>query len=176
MDGVLANFVKGAFVHYGFSMPVTEVPWDFVTAMSFDGVNDPEFWRPLDTRFWASLERCRDGFELLAGVERLITSKRIGLLTAPMPYDGIFDGKRRWVEAHLPDYSRRFFTGVDKHLLASPSKILVDDNDTNCERFVAEGGLAVLVPRSWNKRKKEISPEGAFDVPSLLAEIASMVG
>lgn len=171
LDGVLADFVRGAFRLHGREVPFRTVQWDFCTQLGFNGPTDPAFWSPMDRVFWAGLDRHEDGFVLLRAVERMLPKERIGLLTSAMNGDGCIDGKRDWVARHLPEYLPRLFTGISKELFAGPGKVLVDDRDENCAAFRAAGGTDVLIPRPWNARAWACVPGGEFDPIALAATV-----
>jgi hypothetical protein len=166
MDGVLADFVRGAFRLHGKSIPMRDVQWGFPAQIGFESDRDPAFWRGMDRAFWAGLEPLADGFALFRAVERMIDPERIALLTSAAGEDGCIDGKRDWIRRHLPDYLPRLFTGSAKELFAAPAKLLIDDNDVNAARFRRAGGAAVLVPRPWNVRGWGCDADGGFDPPS----------
>lgn len=173
LDGVLADFVRGALAHHGKSLQMADVRWDFPQQVGFGGTWAPEFWEPLGETFWAGLDTLRDGFELLGAAERLVGADRIGLLSSPCDTRGCAEGKRAWVARHMPDYRKRLFLGSAKELFAAPGKVLVDDHDPNCDRFAAWGGRAILVPRPWNARRGECCPAGGFDAAKVAAELLS---
>lgn len=175
LDGVLADFVRGAFRLHGRSVPMREVRWNFLTQIGFADEHDPAFWNPMGRTFWANLEPLADGFELLRAVEEMVTPERIGLLTSAAGTDGCLDGKRDWVKRHLPGYAGRFFTGAAKTLFAGPSKILVDDNDTNVITFRGGDGWGVLVPRPWNLMGASCRDDGEFRVGAVLSQVETAV-
>lgn len=164
MDGVLADFVLGAFALHGRSVPMEDVRWDFLTQIGFDGVNDPAFWEPMGFDFWAGLPAYEDGMQLLARAAEMVGADRIGLLTSPCDTPGCVDGKRDWVARRLPAYRKRLFVGSAKQLFAGPGKILVDDHDANADAFRAAGGQTFQPPRPWNRYRPYCLPGGAFDV------------
>lgn len=175
LDGVLADFVSGAFAAHGKALPIEDVTWGFPEQLGFAGVNDPKFWEPLGHDFWANLGRYEDGFTLLRAAEQLIGPDRIGLLSSPCDTAGCADGKRAWVAEHLPAYRRRLFLGSAKELFAGPGKVLVDDHDANCEAFAAAGGRVVTPPRPWNRRKAECRPGGGFGFSAVFEELQAAV-
>lgn len=164
LDGVLADFVEGAFRLHGKSLPPLDVRWDFCSQLGFAGPNDPAFWDRMGYEFWLHLEPYADGFSLLKYAEALAGKENVGLLTSPCDTAGCVEGKRSWVHNHLPDYKRRVFVGSAKHLFAGPGKVLVDDHDANVDAFAAAGGLVVQPARPWNRKLAFCRPDGSFDV------------
>lgn len=162
LDGVLADFVGGAFRHHGRSVPMAEVRWDFPQQIGFSGTWVPEFWSSLGHDFWADLDPLEDGFRLLQKAEKAVGREAIGLLSSPCDTVGCAEGKREWVSKHLPEYRKRLFLGSTKELFASEAKVLIDDHDPNCDRFVAAGGRSLLVPRPWNEHRDHCDEHGRF--------------
>ncbi len=163
LDGVLCDFVGGALkLHNRTDVPHASIQWGIEAQL---GIEPAAFWEPLGYDFWANLEPCQDGIDLLCAVSNHVGDiGRIGLLTSPCNTDGCVDGKRAWVKRHLPQFSRRLFVGSAKELFAGPSKVLVDDNDANCDKFRHAGGLVTMPPRPWN-RLSELCVNGhEFDV------------
>lgn len=168
LDGVLVNFVRGAHLAHG-REPVARVEWNFFEPW---GMTPVEFWAPMGFDFWLNLTWTDEGRELLRGLEGLIPSDRIALLTSPCDTRGGVEGKVEWVRRHMPDYRRRLLVGPPKYLMAGPGKVLVDDHEPNVDGFLGEGGRAVLVPRSWNRRADEACPTtNTFSVQAVLAEV-----
>lgn len=155
LDGVLAHFVEGVFqVHNRAVVPYQDTRWDFCMQIGFDGIKDPKFWAPMGREFWAGLDVHYDGFDLLTYVESLVSKTRIGILTAPPEQDGAIDGKRDWCKKHLPYYAdkQRVIYAAAKDLIASPTKLLIDDHEGNVDKW---DGPSVLIPRPWNRRRDE---------------------
>jgi hypothetical protein len=170
LDGVLVDFVGGAFAHHGKSLPMREVRWDFPKQLGFEDAWAESFWAGLGYDFWANLDWTAEGQALLAQLEGLF-GDRIALLTSPAKTSGCAEGKLAWIGRHLPKYARRYFIGPPKELIAGPGKILVDDHEENTRKFAAAGGRAILVPRPWNCRRHETDNEGRFNVARLAGEI-----
>lgn len=168
IDGVLANFAKGAFealgLAYSYDHPaLRDWHWYNQFKIPFAGLN-----AVCDIDFWANLEWMHDGEQILDTIEDYFyptfTShpgpaslkpthfeNQIYLLTTPMPNPGSGTGKILWVEKHLPQYAKRLITTqVAKSIFAGPDCLLIDDNDENIDKFVAAGGRGILVPRPWN--------------------------
>lgn len=171
IDGVLADFVGGAFRHHGKSVPMKDVRWDFPQQIGFAGTWVSEFWDGLGHDFWANLDPLADGFELLKKVEDNFGRANVGLLSSPCDTPGCAEGKRQWVKKHLPDYQKRLFLGSDKALFAAGNKILVDDHEVNVDVFARNDGRAVLVPRPWNRLRDRTDADCRFNIGDVFALI-----
>lgn len=172
VDGLLANFIGGVLdMHPDAPFTHADAPWEVWTALGYDA---PLFWSTKRREFWRSLAPYPEGITLLGRLERLVGQTRIALLTHAPDVDGAIDGKRDWIKRHQPFYLKRLFTGEPKFMAAGPTKVLIDDCDANCEAWARHGGLAVLVPRPWNKRAGECLPGGSFcpDAAYVEAEMA----
>jgi 5'(3')-deoxyribonucleotidase len=171
LDGVLVDFVAGALVAHKQDIPRLSMRWNFFEQYT-PPMTEAEFWKDLGFDFWSTLPWTPEGKNFLAGLEGVF-GDRIILLTSPADTSGAVEGKVEWVRRELPQYKKRLFVGPAKQLLAGPKKILVDDNNTNVERFRAEGGVAVLVPRPWNNSVNYCIPgtDGGFDVDALISEV-----
>lgn len=162
LDGVVADFVSAAlFVHGRSHVPLSSVPW---CIEKFLGIEPAAFWAPLGFDFWSSLETLPDGMKLLDHALALVGAERIGLLTSPCDTPGCVDGKRAWVERHLPGLKKRLFVGSAKELFAGPGKLLVDDHDANVDRFAAAGGAVIQPARPWNRHAALCVRGHEFDV------------
>lgn len=172
LDGLLANFVAGSLAAHGKHIPHAEIGYDFMTQAGFEGIADPAFWAPLkNPDFWQNLDPYPDGMALFTRVAAVIPMSRIGFLSS-CACPGAHDGKKAWLEKHLGVYAKHFFAGEAKELLAAaPNKLLVDDFNSNVDRFKAAGGRTVLIPRPWNRRKAETDENGHFRVDTLVVEV-----
>lgn len=171
MDGVLADFVGGSLRVHGKQLHPSEVQWDFMCQVGFAGGGDPGFWEPLSNpSFWAGLEPLEDGLALFRTVEALVGHERLGILSSGL-CPGSCDGKRAWIDRHLPGYGKRVVFCTMKGLVGAPGKVLVDDHDLNADQFAEAGGRSVLVPRPWNRRRGEADHGGRFDVAKIANEL-----
>lgn len=172
LDGVLVDFVGGAFAAHGRSIPMPDVRWDFPSQIGFErGASDPAFWELMGRDFWANLDWTPEGQATLEAVEKVFGHDNIAVMTSPCDTDGAVEGKVAWIKKHLPKYRRCFFVGPAKDLAAGSSKVLIDDYQANASSFVARGGLSVLPPRPWNSRKNETLDGYRFNVAALADEI-----
>jgi hypothetical protein len=171
-DGVLVNFLDEALYRLGYEVikgkdarvslrrkgetdPV-DLPWEpgewYVDRVL--GISLGDFWDGVQGEdpdaFWEGLEWMEDGKAILSQAEAWWGAENICLLTSPSI--GTASGKLRWIEREMPEYARagRFLIGRAKHFVAHRDSILIDDSDHNCEKFAAEGGTGMLIPRYWN--------------------------
>ncbi len=157
LDGVLVDFVQGALDVHNFEITVAEMyknilgEWDFVKHLS-PKMTAASFWKPMNEEFWAKLEWMDDGREIVRVLEDRFGQKNITLWTTSSDNYGCAEGKKRWVERHLPKhYKHNIIFGHAKHFGAAKDTILVDDRDLNIDKFAERGGNTLLVPRLWNK-------------------------
>lgn len=173
VDGVIADFVGGVLKqHNREDIPRKDVRWGLEAQL---GIAPADFWRPLGFEFWANLPVLEDGWKLLQQAEWMLGVTNIGLLTSPCDTPGCIDGKRKWIRQFFPEYERRTFFGSAKHLFAGPTKILVDDNDDNCRKFMEAGGQTLLVPRPWNESRLSSNADGSFSLKTVGERLANVL-
>ena len=157
-DQVLSDFVAGAARALGFHYPGTQNwpegwTYDFFKFMDStrEEVNDL-----CDIDFWANLPWMEDGRDMLNQVLSRFRPDEIIVLTTPMRNSGSYTGKMIWFEKNIPElYSRVVPTAVPKEEFAFDfDRVLIDDCQSNHERFVRAGGACILVPRPWNDNKE----------------------
>lgn len=171
LDGVLVDFVGGAFELHGKSIPPDQVRYDCWEQMD---LTEAEFFAPMGREFWANLKWTDEGPWLFRELEKIF-HEEIVLVTAPCKTDGCRDGKTDWVRKHLPKYEDSLNICRAKHKLAAPSKLLVDDRQGNTDKFIARCGKAVLVPRPWNRLLGETDDKGRFDVRKVIEEVKRLL-
>lgn len=147
LDGVITDFDKGWQKVFAVEVDSMKTSyWD--EPYDITGCTPEEFWGWIDNTegFWENLEFTPESKQLL----ELLEPYKPVLVTTPSPNGA--GGKQWWIKKHLPEYFHdgRYFIGGRKETLAAPTKLLIDDNDVNCSRFVNHGGQALLVPRPWN--------------------------
>jgi 5'(3')-deoxyribonucleotidase len=152
LDGVLDDFVRGAFTAFGRPLDaetLANVRWNFWGMLGCD--NETELWDVIDctTGFWESLVPYPWASDLVAAAEEVGT---VRLLSSPSKDPMCLAGKKRWVNTHFP--ALRLLPFGEKELLAKPGRILIDDNDGNCEKWRAAGGIAILFPQPWNNNRE----------------------
>lgn len=160
MDGVLSFFVHGAAALWDLTPDDLYPHWD---PGSYDmeplltkatGAAQPitpaQFWRPINDTpgFWRNLPKLPWADELVRFVRGL--TEDFWIVTSPSRCPGCIREKEEWVEAHFEVPHWRVVPTGQKHLLAKPGVLLIDDSDANVEKFRAEGGAAVLFPALHN--------------------------
>jgi len=172
MDGVIADFTAGLcatfnipFTNHPYSMP--HGLWDYVDHVEKKyGVSWAKVSRVCsDPRFWAELPELPGAGSLYRD---LIRHHEVQFLTTPTgDPDAVFDGKRKWLEDRdwaIPHDKRMILLekGETKEQYARPDVVLLDDQDKNIQEFRHGGGLAILVPRPWNNRRRECCGDTAL--------------
>jgi hypothetical protein len=151
MDGVIVDFIRGAHEHHKLKYDPWPYPvgkWDFVKRVDKTAY---EFWSPLKFDFWSTLPWTPDGEEILS----MLPFEDTCLLTAPTQEAECVTGKLRWVRDNLTGYNRKVIITPAKEMCAHPNALLIDDGDHNVDKWRANGGQAILVPRIWNSRHAE---------------------
>lgn len=172
LDGLVADFRGGALAKHKSKVVPDPTSWSFWDDM---GITEDEFWWPLrGSRFWSGLKPLDDGMALFKKVAKVLPKRQIGFLTSAIAV-GAADGKREWIDKHLPGYGPNMLTGTVKHLAAAPGKILIDDSHDNTDAWEEFGGHALLVPRPWNRRAKECK-DGQFCVMTAMTELRDLLG
>lgn len=153
MDGVITDFVSSINKCMGIPehTPALIRNWWEEYDVSFEQVNN---YCTID--FWQNLTWLSDGKEILSAVLDKFPQLSIFLLTTPMPNPGSWTGKFKWVQKHLPLFTKQLIvTTVSKALFVGSDTLLIDDYDKNIKEFIAAGGQGILVPRSSNSLYKQ---------------------
>lgn len=156
-DGVLTEFVDGARKvlnketgknitmddirekpEHAFEM---EKLWDLDALAFWDALErTPGFWSSLESYPWADyLYRSLKDF-----------ADRVCVCTAPPEFPPGYSQKVVWLQNHLAVPFRDIILTPEKHFLAKPGRLLIDDKESNAEKFREAGGEAALVPSGWN--------------------------
>jgi len=146
MDGVVANWEQGAADFFGrpLRMPGTG---------ERQFVNPPEEWARIRTqqRFYRTLPlmpRCAELVDLARRYRDGLGWELLFLTAVPkdddMPW--AYSDKVLWAQEHFPDIPVHFGPhSWDKRRHCKAGDILVDDRTSNCQEWIAAGGLAVQV-------------------------------
>ena len=155
MDGVLVDFVSAALACHGAPDLLDNWPPGEWSVPQVLGISKEEFWRAIDAQghvFWANLcpyPWTRQLVDMVASLDPGWT-----IATAPSRNPACPQGKISWMRSHLDEGNgrpfMRFMIGRDKHALAAPRCILVDDSDEKIDAFNEAGGIGILFPQPWN--------------------------
>ncbi len=163
LDGVLVDFISAALECHGATIARDDWPPAEWSVPKILGISKSEFWRKIDDlghTFWADLQPYAWKDPLIAAVSSI--DSRWTIATAPSMNPACPHGKILWMRKHLPKESNRdfmrFMIGRDKHALAGPSAILIDDSDEKINDFTAAGGIGILFPQPWNTRHDITDP------------------
>ena len=164
MDGVLCDFV-GQALHEIYDVGLTAYTprktidrwqglhpgeWDICKVTE---ITQRQLWETIHARaevFWTQLLPTPLFYDLMSFSD-FYPDVVFGVASSPSRHATSYAGKSQWLIEHGFNLANTML-GSQKHLLAAPGRILVDDNDTNCERWREHGGTAVLVPQIWNAR------------------------
>jgi hypothetical protein len=165
MDGVLVNFIDAAHKLHNQRTLLPDWPYE-KGEKSFDvterlGISVSDFFAPMGFSFWKNLEwfdfgdsPLFNGKLLLESCESLYGVENICILTSPCLTPGCVEGKRAWIDKHMPKYKKQVLFGSAKHYCAHKNAILYDDKESNVSKFKGWGGKASLMPRPWNSNFK----------------------
>lgn len=154
LDGVLANFVRGAAPLFGREHDELVAGWP---AGEYDmtkvlGITEDEFFFEIHAAgadFWADLPPYPYAMDLVHFCRDLAPTY---ILTRPTACGSSLAGKLRWMQRHFgPDFIDYAITWK-KELCAGPEAVLVDDHAVNCTKFADGGGTAIVFPAYNNYR------------------------
>jgi 5'(3')-deoxyribonucleotidase len=160
LDGVLVDLHRGFADHYGVAYPYTH------ERRASNAGPDPEFetWLMDQSRwedphgacttkgFWTRLHPFPWTAALFAA------AKKMGdVYICSNPGRGPFAsaaaaGKISWCLRHLDIDPQRIILMADKHLLADPGRILVDDRDNIISLWKHHRGSGLLFPQPYNRK------------------------
>jgi len=162
MDGVITDLVPAALEWYGCDdytddMWPDEVGYDIVKAYHIlsnrNYITADYFWRGLTQDFWATIPKTPFCDELIDFL--LSNYSKVYVCTSCTFDPESASGKLEWIQKFLPEcLNRNYIITPHKHLLARSDSVLIDDCDNHIEDFENNGGYGILVPRPWNKRKR----------------------
>lgn len=151
MDGVLVDFNKGILEQLGIDNPYTN-PKNRGVFDLCDILNIPydTIFKDTEHDFWANLEWTPEGREILETLLDKFGLENCCILSSPTRNLGCMSGKLEWINRHIPEFSRRYLFGTQKHFVAHTNSVLIDDKRSNCVSFRKEGGTAIMIRRDWN--------------------------
>lgn len=163
MDGVLTDFVGGAA--YLFGADPRDLKWSPAEGTSKTvssvhiplGITDDELWAKIaaaGVSFWENLEKhewADDLWKHLNKTAPTLIASSPALVGAPESAYGKVKWLQKWRGKDFQDY---ILIRGNKHLLAGPTAVLIDDYGRNVKEFREAGGHAILFPRPWNENRE----------------------
>jgi hypothetical protein len=134
---------------------------------------DAEMWAKIDAKgeeFWTDMPK-------LPWAERLYEflneqTNDFSFLTSPSGNPVCASGKVKWLKKYFGEKFKNFLIGKNKHLCASPDCLLVDDDDTKCEKFREYGGHVFQWPHPLKIVDGDMTEDEVFeDLKAYIEEI-----
>jgi len=170
LDGVLVNFVEGAYRAHNrlseYKEGETPTGWDFYEDW---GMTEEEFWVPIHAEgaaFWDTLSPYPWSQQI---IDLLLSGKYGGFIlsTSPSRDPSSWIGKYNWIKHTFGLRFKDYTITECKWKLAHPDALLIDDSDANCEKFDKWDGSSILFPGAWNKNKKLANDPMSYVLPLL---------
>lgn len=162
MDGVICDFMGALHKELGVEYDPNRYPYavskydifEDLCARSDGRVSMDNLYRACDkSSFWSEMAWEKTGKSILSTIFEVVKPEAVTICTSPMANPDAWAGKVSWLNKNLPAIKNITITTAPKHHMAKSGHVLIDDKDSNVEKFVAAGGAAFLVPQPWNKQK-----------------------
>jgi len=109
-------------------------------------------WASIPRSVWVKVPESDFFPWLLDACAQAVGRENVCIATSPTKDPDCLAGKLEWIHDHFPEWMHRQYAITPrKHLFARPDSLLIDDYGENIERFEANGGHAITVPRPWNE-------------------------
>jgi len=161
LDGVFADFTSGANTIHG--RPLYAVTtWDWYSDW---GMTDADFWKPIKLAGSSFYDKYVPPYPWHDELLRLIYSVGDLVIVTANPLDaGLAASKVEWIRKYigsrvpvitvcggLGNSGNKISAADLKAMIATPSRVLIDDADHNIDAFRAAGGKAIEFPQPWNR-------------------------
>lgn len=154
LDGTLVDFCTPAYAAHGRTCSTNEpTKYDFFEEEW--GMTAAEFWKPIDALgpdWWRDLPYYGWAiplFELARGCGEFL------IATTPSRNPDSTSGKVAAIQRLAGPNFRDYCITPRKWLLAAPGRVLIDDNEENCQKFEEHGGTSILFPQPWNANRNK---------------------
>lgn len=155
MDGVIANFIGGLIRSH--KWPIEHRDFDSWNYHRELGVTDEEMWKPTrEPGWWERLDPYPWAGKL---IDELDDKGEVIFCSSPSLCDSCPSQKVTWLRNHgfMSLNSNDYQMGPRKELNALSGAVLIDDSDSNVDKYRKAGGEAVLFPQPWNENRKHMS-------------------
>lgn len=115
------------------------------------GANYTELWRRIESagdEWWVDLKPL-PWFRYL--FHTVAFEHDTYLVSSPCEFVCAASGKMAWARSTEGVDPKRLVLTSQKHLLAAPGTVLIDDHEDNVEGFIKNGGIGILFPAHWNR-------------------------
>lgn len=153
-DGVLANLIKGIAQLFGLNYESLLASWplgeDKIEKVL--GISRSAFYSKLDGAgedFWENLELYPHAMELYEYCQSIAPTF---ILTKATLDPGCLSGKVKWFHKVFGRGFQKYIITAHKEHCAQKNRILVDDLESNIEKFTNNGGYGIIFPLVSNKR------------------------
>lgn len=150
LDGVVVDFCAAAYRAHGRTCAINEpTKYDFFEDW---GMTADEFWGPIDAigpEFWSTIPLYPWANELIG-----LCGKDFVIATTNSIHPVSASGKVSAIQSIFGERFRNYMITPRKWLLGAPGRLLIDDNEMNCEKFRDYGGDAILFPAPWNENRE----------------------
>jgi 5'(3')-deoxyribonucleotidase len=159
MDGVLCDFFTPVLRLFEVNrLPAQRplvydiVPWINQVReenMFYTPLSDKEIYDTIQNHpdFWHKLPQYSHTQELIG---MCLSYGEVYVNSWPQPYASCYEEKFRWLRDNTTISPSKFILMKDKHLLAKPNTILIDDCPSNIEKFINCSGKTITFPQPWN--------------------------
>jgi 5'(3')-deoxyribonucleotidase len=153
LDEVLADFTKAALEIHGWTREQLDATrprgvWDITSTLR---LTTEEFWQPIHEAgepFWTTIDLLPWATQLMDFIYEYGLDWYV--ITTPSEHLSSYTGKMKWLSRVFDSHINRCFINPNKHLLAKPGAILIDDKEENVRKFIAAGGDGIIFPSLGN--------------------------
>ena len=159
LDNTLVDFNGAVYSLFGLSRKQVEAPTEWhgihksLSKVLGRDVTEAELWaRVADAGedWWANLEWLPGSDDMVGQIKRLGLEIFVCSSAGWIPSSAT--GKLRWVARNI---GCETFLCRNKHMLATPDRLLIDDAPHQVESFRKAGGKAIYYPQPWNDAQAE---------------------
>lgn len=139
-------------VGYNIKAAATELKGDPLVANTWDEVSTSMFWEEVTRAdLWRTAPKSAQCDSLIQRAAQAVGRDEVYIATSPTKCTVCPAHKLEWIWNNLPSWiHRQYFLTPRKWCLGKPGVLLIDDHGINCDKFIVEGGTAILLPRPWN--------------------------
>lgn len=175
MDEVLSDFIGGACKAHGITREELKNSrpdnswWSMQEIMN---LTEKDFWKPIKTtkHFWLDLEPTPWFCSVVDWLnKRKCNGHKVRIATSMGCDPRALTDKALWLQKYWVGFSISDLVILkDKWMMATPNRVLIDDNITNCEMFSGRGGHSILFPNEGNCNSNMATPNPPYVIADFL--------